>query len=130
MTPSWRQSFAGYEIIAINDGSTDRSADIMRNFIDAVPNIIYINQPNQGVAARLPVVATRVTGIAELIEDNVNGYLVEPKDEAELAAALQRMVFDPEQSKRMGELNRKRIETDFALETEVKKLIHEFETRV
>ncbi len=80
----------------------------------------------EAMAARLPVIATRVTGIAELIEDKVNGYLVDPKDEAELAAALQRMVFDPEQSKKMGELNRRRIETDFALETEVKKLIYEW----
>ena len=99
----------------------------MRNFIDAVPNIIYINQPNQGVAARLPVVATRVTGIAELIEDNVNGYLVEPKNETELAAALQKMILNPDRQKKMGEISRKRIETDFTLEAEVKKLILEWE---
>lgn len=80
----------------------------------------------EAMAARLPVVATRVTGIAELIEDKVNGYLVEPKDETELAAALQRVVLDPEQGKKMGELNRKRIETDFALEAEVKKLVYEW----
>ncbi len=80
----------------------------------------------EAMAARLPVVATRVTGIAELVEDKVNGYLVEPKNETELAAALQKMIFDPSQGKKMGELNRRRIETDFALEAEVKKLVREW----
>lgn len=84
----------------------------------------------EAMAARLPVIATRVTGIAELITDNVNGYLVESKNETELAAALQKIIFNPSQGKKMGELNHQRIETDFALEAEVKKLIHEFETRV
>lgn len=80
----------------------------------------------EAMAARLPVVATRVTGIAELIEDNVSGYLVEPKNETELAAALQKMIFDPSRGKKMGKLNRRRIETDFALEAEVKKLVQEW----
>ena len=81
----------------------------------------------EAMAARLPVVATRVTGIAELIEDNVNGYLVEPKNETELAAALQKMILNPDRQKKMGEISRKRIETDFTLEAEVKKLILEWE---
>ncbi|MBI5149418.1 MAG: glycosyltransferase family 4 protein [Candidatus Omnitrophica bacterium] len=80
----------------------------------------------EAMAARLPVIATRVTGVAELIEDNVNGYLVEPKDETELAAALQKMILDTDKRKKMGEISRRRIETDFALEAEVKKLIHEW----
>ena len=80
----------------------------------------------EAMAARLPVVATRVTGIAELIENKVNGYLVEPKNETELAAALQKMIIDPDHGRKMGELNRRRIETDFALDPEVKKLIHEW----
>lgn len=84
----------------------------------------------EAMASELAVVASNVTGVAELIEDGVNGYLVEPKDAAALAAAIERCIRDPQKRAEMGRISRRRIETDFALEAEVKKLIHEFETRV
>lgn len=80
----------------------------------------------EAMAARLPVVATKVTGVAELIEDGVNGYLADPKNEIELATALQKILSDPDLGRKMGEVSRRRIETDFALEMEVKKLIQEW----
>ncbi len=80
----------------------------------------------EAMASDLAVVASNVTGIAELIEDGVNGYLVEPKNAAALAEAMERCINDPKKRAGMGRISRKRIETDFALETEVRKLIHEF----
>ena len=80
----------------------------------------------EAMASELPVIASNVTGIAELIEDNVNGYLVEPKNAATLADAIEKCVNDPHKRGAMGKISRKRIETDFALEPEVKKLIHEW----
>jgi glycosyltransferase involved in cell wall biosynthesis len=41
-----------------------------------------------------PAVGTRVSGIPEIIEDGVNGLLVEPKKPAALAAALEQLILD------------------------------------
>ncbi len=46
------QSYLDYEIIVVNDGSCDSSADIIQEYVDKYPNrITGINQPNQGVVA-------------------------------------------------------------------------------
>ncbi|MBW3533826.1 MAG: glycosyltransferase, partial [Gemmatimonadetes bacterium] len=45
----------------------------------------------EAMAAGAPVVASRVSGIPELVEDGVNGLLVEPEDAGALAAAIRRL---------------------------------------
>lgn len=47
------------------------------------------------MASGVPVVATRVGGIPEVVRDGVNGYLVPPADPSALAAALRRVWDDP-----------------------------------
>ena len=44
------QSYKDYEIIAINDGSTDNSSKILKEYVDKYDNIIVINQKNQGLS--------------------------------------------------------------------------------
>ena len=50
----------------------------------------------EAMAAELPVVASRVGGVPELVVDGENGFLVPPGDPRELAAALERLVDDPD----------------------------------
>jgi glycosyltransferase involved in cell wall biosynthesis len=57
---------------------------------DGIPNVIV-----EAMAAGLPVVTTPVSGIPEIIEDGVNGLLVEPDDANALADALLRLYADP-----------------------------------
>lgn len=64
-------------------------------------------------ACRKPVVATRVGGIPEVVEDGVNGYLVEAEDIEALADRVSRLVADPVLRRRMGEAGRARVELDF-----------------
>lgn len=64
-------------------------------------------------ACRKPVVATRVGGIPEVVEDGVNGYLVEAADVEALADRVSRLVADPVLRVRMGEAGRSRVEHDF-----------------
>ncbi len=70
-------------------------------------------------ACRKPVVATRVGGIPEVVEDGVTGYLVEPGDVEGLARRIQELIDNPEQRRRMGEAGRLRVERDFATKTVV-----------
>jgi glycosyltransferase involved in cell wall biosynthesis len=60
----------------------------------------------EAMAAGLPVVATTVGGIPDAVRDGRTGLLVPPNDEAALEAALVRMLANPEDAKRMGELGR------------------------
>lgn len=45
------QTFKDYEIIIVNDGSTDNSEAVIRSYVKKYKNIKLINQPNQGVVA-------------------------------------------------------------------------------
>ena len=56
----------------------------------------------EGLAAGLPVIASRVGGIPELIEDQVTGLLVPPQDATALAAAIERLVHNPQWAKTLG----------------------------
>jgi glycosyltransferase involved in cell wall biosynthesis len=55
------------------------------------------------MAAGLPVIATHVGGIPELIEDGVEGYLIAPGDVEALADRITRLIRDPSERRRMGE---------------------------
>ncbi|MFO7152854.1 MAG: glycosyltransferase [Bacillota bacterium] len=62
----------------------------------------------EAMAAGRPVVATRVGGVPELVEEEKTGFLVPPRDPDALAGAILRLARDPELRKRMGEVARKR----------------------
>jgi glycosyltransferase involved in cell wall biosynthesis len=68
-----------------------------------------------------PIVATRVGGVPDLIEDGVNGLLVDPGDDAALAAAIGRMLADPEAARRMGEAARERRRREFTVDLMVRR---------
>ncbi len=64
----------------------------------------------------LPVVATRVGGLEEQIEDGISGWLVPPRDEQALAEAILAVLLDPEEANRRGAALRERYETRFGWE--------------
>ena len=72
--------------------------------------------------AGLPVVATRVGGVPDLIDDGVHGLLVEPGDPASLAAAMAELLRDPERARAMGERGRERRRSEFSIEATVRRL--------
>lgn len=72
---------------------------------EALPNVVI-----EAMAAGLPVVATRVGGIPELVEDGATGYLVPPGNSDAIAGALNALLADPDQAARMGRAGRRRIE--------------------
>lgn len=56
----------------------------------------------EGMAAALPVVATRVGAVGEMIDDGRTGFLIDAKDPAALADRLARLCHDPELARRLG----------------------------
>jgi glycosyltransferase involved in cell wall biosynthesis len=60
----------------------------------------------EAMAAGLPVVATAVGGIPEIVEDGVTGLLVPPGDTKALAGALECLVRSPQRRRQLGEAGR------------------------
>ncbi len=63
---------------------------LLPNDRDGIPNVLV-----EAMAAGAPVVASNVSGIPELVEDEVNGLLVAPDDPQALADALVRVLRGP-----------------------------------
>jgi len=62
----------------------------------------------ESLAAGTPVVATRVGGVEDVVEDGTDGLLVPVGDIASLADALERLAHNPELRREMGRYGRKR----------------------
>lgn len=67
----------------------------------------------EAAACGRPVVATRVGGIPEIIDDGRTGYLVAPQDVHALAARVEQLVSDPLLRRRLGETAREHIRENF-----------------
>ena len=78
---------------------------------DGLPNVLMEAQL-LGAAC----VATRVSATPELIEHEINGLLVPPRDTGALAAALERAIADPVLRGRLAEAGRRVVTTRFSFE--------------
>ncbi|WP_457590044.1 glycosyltransferase family 4 protein [Jiella marina] len=78
---------------------------------DGLPNVLMEAQ-----AHRLPVVSTRVSAIPELVEDGRTGLLVDERDPKALAAAIARVIDEPELALRLGKAGEERVRSKFSPE--------------
>jgi glycosyltransferase involved in cell wall biosynthesis len=77
----------------------------------------------QAGAAGVPVVATRIGGIPEVVEDGVTGLLVPPEDPPALAEAIERVLADPAAAAARARAARKRCEERFSREASIGRLL-------
>jgi glycosyltransferase involved in cell wall biosynthesis len=75
----------------------------------------------EALSAGVPVVATDVGGTADVVIDRKTGYLVEPKNSAELAAAIEPLLKDQDKRHRMGTAGREQIVEQFSIEQYIRK---------
>jgi glycosyltransferase involved in cell wall biosynthesis len=88
---------------------------------DGIPNVLV-----EAMAAGVPVVSTRVSGIPELVTDGVDGLLVDPDDPVALAGALERLAHDELMRRRLAAAGRRTVAARFdgdALARELATLI-------
>ena len=77
----------------------------------------------EGMACGLPVVASRISGIPELVEDGCSGLLIPPRDAQALAQALARLLEDPRLRYEMGKAGRKKVCEEFDLAHNAARLV-------
>jgi L-malate glycosyltransferase len=71
----------------------------------------------EGMAAGLPVVATRVGGVPEIIEDGRSGLLVPAGDDETMAERILRLATNPALGRQLGQAGRARAQALFSQET-------------
>jgi glycosyltransferase involved in cell wall biosynthesis len=94
----------------------DASIFAFPSLMEALPNSVL-----EAMSAGLPVVASAVGGIPEVIDNERNGLLVPPQDPAALAAALERLLRDQVFAQRLGTAARATIESRFSFERMVSR---------
>jgi colanic acid/amylovoran biosynthesis glycosyltransferase len=113
----------------------DRVADLVRSAAVVVqPSVVLPSGKTEGIpvavmealAAERPVVASRVSGVPELVVDGETGLLVEPGDESGLTAAIRRLLDDPAQAAELGRAGRRLVLRDFDLWTNTARLADRF----
>ncbi len=78
---------------------------------DGIPNTII-----EAMACGLTVVSTEISGIPEVVKDGASGLLVAERDAGALAAALERVIADPDLRARCGREGRRIVEENFSIE--------------
>lgn len=69
----------------------------------------------EAMAAGLPVIATRVGDLPQVVREKVTGLIVPPGDEFALAGAMAEVLADPERARRMGHAGRATVEAQYSL---------------
>jgi glycosyltransferase involved in cell wall biosynthesis len=75
----------------------------------------------EAMAAKLPIIATNVSAIPEIVEQEKTGLLVPKDDDIALANAICQLLSNPDLAKNMGENGRKRLEKYFTVDVMAQK---------
>lgn len=86
---------------------------------EGIPNVV-----KEAMAMGLPVISTYHSGIPELVQDGVSGFLVPEKDVAGMVRRIEYLIEHAELTPQLGRAGRKRIEDDFNNEKENRKLMY------
>jgi glycosyltransferase involved in cell wall biosynthesis len=95
------------------------------SFAEGVPTVLM-----EAMLAETSVVATRIAGVPELVEDGVSGLLIAPGRPGAIVAAVRRLAGDAALRARLGEKGRERVEAEFDARRSAHQLAAVFEDQV
>ena len=120
----WFNNKAGYGFITVTDGSRSGTDVFVHHSItgdngaqEGIPNAVA-----EAMAMELPVISTFHAGIPELVENNVNGFLIKEKDIENYVHCMQEIIkwdYLP--------TNRTLIESRFSIQSHIKNLLNIYE---
>lgn len=99
------------------------SADVLvlASFMEGLPVVLM-----EAMALGLPVIASRVAGVPELVTENEQGLLFCPSDWDELAEKIEQLVADEDLRSRLGAAGRAKIELSYEINHAVEPLVSKF----
>lgn len=107
-------SFLGYQSAdAVSELLGRADCLVLPSFAEGVPVVLM-----EAMASGLPVVASRVAGVQELVEDGVSGFTVPAGDVETLVARLDQLLSDPDLCDRMGAAGRAKVCAEFDQDAE------------
>lgn len=77
-------------------------------------------------ACEVPVIASKVGGLPEIIEDGVTGLLVPPGDENKLMDAIEKLILSPQKRLELGKNGRKRVLKEFNWEKNLNNILNNY----
>jgi len=89
---------------------------VLASLWEGMPNVVL-----EALAAGVPVVATRVEGVTDIIEDGRTGVLVMPRDVPAIVTAVARLLDEPERARRLAQAGREDVAARFPLEAMVQR---------
>ena len=98
---------------------------VLPSFAEGVPVSLM-----EAMALEVPCVSTTIAGIPELIESGKEGILVAPSDPDLLAAAIEKLIDDPELRLRLARAGRRKVIESYNLRVNVERLAAIFERRL
>ena len=90
---------------------------VLSSFAEGLPVVLM-----EAMAAGVPVIATQIAGVSELVDNGVNGYLVPPGNVAALTEKIEKLIVSPELRTQFSLQGRKKVEQEFNINDEVKRL--------
>lgn len=109
-----RVKFLGYQSQQqVRELLNETDLFVLSSFAEGVPVVLM-----EAMAAGVPVVATRIAGIPELVENGVNGSLVAPGDVIATVDAIRRLLDDPDLRNSFASAGRETIEREFNIRKE------------
>jgi glycosyltransferase involved in cell wall biosynthesis len=103
------------EVVALLEQS---DVFVLPSFAEGVPVVLM-----EALAAGVPVVATRIAGVPELVEHGANGLLAPPGDSSTLARHIGTLLNDPDLRDRLGRRGRSTVQEHFDVEREAARLL-------
>lgn len=98
---------------------------MLPSFTEGLPNVAL-----EAFAVRKPIVATRVGGTPEVVEDGVSGYLTKPEEHDLMAHHLIRLAASPALRRTMGDTGYEYIKSEFGFEKQTREYEKLYETVV
>jgi len=95
---------------------------VLPSLSEGLPNVIL-----EAFSFAIPVVATNVGGVPEIVEDRINGLLIPPKNPEALADAILTLINNEEERIKMGLAGKEKMKKEFNFERQLRKTVRIYE---